>query len=92
MNRGQYNNRLFIDLLSENTFTYNKQIKDHTFNLLAGFTAQKTNIKEEQTVGLDYPSDNITTLNTALTIDQSGTFNIKNKVGLLSYLGRITYD
>ncbi len=92
VNRGVYNNRLFIDLLSENTLNYTKQINDHSFNLLAGLTSQKTNIKEEQTTGLDYPSDDITTLNTALSIDQANTFNLKNKVGLLSYLGRLTYS
>lgn len=92
VNKGVYTSRLFVDLLSENTLNYTKQIKDHSINLLAGFTAQKTNIKEEQATGLDYPSDNITTLNTALTIDLPNTYNIKNKVGLLSYLGRASYS
>lgn len=94
VNRGVYTNRLFMDLLSENTFTYNKVIKDHTFNVLAGFTAQKTKITDEQTTGLDYPSDNITTLNTALLIDQAktATFNLRNQIGLLSYLGRVSYS
>ncbi len=94
VNKGVYTNRLFVDLLSENTFTYNKQIKDHSFNLLAGFTAQKTRITNEQTTGLDFPSDNIPTLNTALQIDQSkeATYNNKNQIGLLSYLGRLIYS
>ncbi|MBC7948073.1 MAG: TonB-dependent receptor [Chitinophagaceae bacterium] len=94
INRGIYANRLNIDLLSENTFNYTKQIKDHQFNVLAGFTAQKTTIRDEQVTGLDFPSDNITTLNTALQIDQSkeATFNIRNQIGLLSYLGRLTYS
>lgn len=92
VNKGVYNNRSFIDLLSENTLTYTKQVKEHSFNVLAGFTAQRTNIKEDQTTGLDYPSDNITTLNTALQIDQSGTTNYKTQIGLLSYLGRLTYS
>ena len=92
VNRGIYSNRLFIDLLNENTLNYNRDIKDHSFSLLAGFTAQKTKVSEEQTTGLDYPSDKITTLNTALIIDQPNTFNLKNNVGLLSYLGRLTYS
>src|SRR5258705_3657073 len=92
INRGQYNNRLTTDLLSENTLTYIKQIRDHSINVLAGFTAQKTRVKDEQTVGLDYPSDNITTLNTALQIDKAGSFNTKNTIGLLSYLGRVMYS
>lgn len=92
VNRGVYDNRLFIDLLSENTLNYTRQIGDHSFTALAGFTAQKTKITTERTTGLDYPSDNITTLNTALQIDLENTFNIRNQVGLLSYLGRITYS
>src|SRR5436190_173259 len=92
LNRGQYNNRLFIDLLSENTLTYVKQIKNHSINILAGFTAQKTRVKDEQMVGLDYPSDHITTLNTALQIDKAGSFNITTPRGLLSYLGRVMYS
>lgn len=92
INRGVYSNRLFVDLLSENTINYSKKINEHNFTALAGFTAQKTKITDERVTGLDYPSDNITTLNTALQIDQSNTFNTKNQIGLLSYLGRLTYS
>src|SRR6185436_178816 len=48
INRGIYTNRFNTDLLTENTFTYIKQIKDHSINAVAGFTAQKTTIKDEQ--------------------------------------------
>ncbi len=92
VNKGVYDDRITIDLLSENTLNYAKQINDHSFNLLAGFTAQKTNVKDQRVTGLDYPSDDITTLNTALTVDKSGSFNTRNKIGLLSYLGRLTYN
>lgn len=94
VNKGVYNNRTFVDLLSENTLNYVKQFGDHSFNVLAGFTAQKTMIKDEQITGLDYPSDDITTLNTALQIDQSkeATYNNKNQIGLLSWLGRVMYS
>jgi TonB-linked SusC/RagA family outer membrane protein len=93
INRGVYTNRLFVDMLSENTLNYVKQFRDHSLNVLAGFTAQKTKIKDEQVTGFDYPSDNITTLNTALQIDQAkeATFNLRNQIGLLSYLGRVNY-
>jgi TonB-dependent starch-binding outer membrane protein SusC len=101
INKGQYNNKLYIDLLSENTLTYTRKLRDHSFNLLAGFTAQKTKITYEQAIGQDYPSDNITSLNTALQVVQpftdangvlQGTYNIKTQIGLLSYLGRLIYD
>jgi TonB-dependent starch-binding outer membrane protein SusC len=94
INRGVYNNGLYVDLLAENTLTYNKHINDHSFTVLAGFTAQKRTSKDEQVTGLDYPSDNITTLNTALQIDQSkeATFNLRGQDGLLSWLGRVLYS
>lgn len=101
VNKGIYNNRTYIDLLSENTLNYTKQIKNHSINLLAGFTAQRTDIKEDQVTGLDYPSDNIQTANNALQIlapsydvngNLVGTFTVKNKIGLLSWLGRGIYN
>ena len=60
-------------------------------NILGGFTAQKTSISRSRTTGLDYPSDNIRTLNSASSLDKGGTFGSKNQVGLLSYLGRLNY-
>jgi TonB-dependent starch-binding outer membrane protein SusC len=91
VSRGVYTNRLFIDLLNENTVNYVKQYKKHNFNALAGFTVQKSKIDNQQITGLNYQSDNITTLNTALSIDQPNTFNNINQVGLVSYLSRLNY-
>ena len=100
VNRGQYNDRMFIDLLNENTLTWTKQIKEHAITALAGFTVQKTSTKLEQAVGLDYPSDNITTLNNALQIQTpfvdaegrlQGTYTDIYKEGLVSWLGRVNY-
>ena len=93
VNRGQYNDQLVIDLLNENTLTYTKRIKEHSITALAGFTLQKGSVKNEQAVGLDYPSDNITTLNNALIKDQSSdnTFTYIERNGLTSYLGRVIY-
>jgi TonB-dependent starch-binding outer membrane protein SusC len=100
VNTGTYNKRLIVDLLSESTLNYTKKIKEHSINVLAGFTAQKTKTDDDQAVGVDFPSDNVTSLNTALQIIPSsidangnlqGTFNVRNQTGLLSYLGRINY-
>lgn len=93
VNKGVYTSTLFVDLLSENTLTYNKRIKDHSFDFLAGFTAQKTKVKNEQTTGTNFASDNITTLNTGtVTLDPLQTFNNTLSRGLLSYLGRVLYS
>jgi TonB-linked SusC/RagA family outer membrane protein len=92
-NSGVYTNKLYVDLLNENTFTYNKQIKDHSINVLAGFTAQKTRTDFQQITASNFISDNITTINTAGTISQDNTqtYSTTAPVGLLSYLGRINY-
>lgn len=101
INRGVFTNNLAIDLLSENTLNYTKKIKKHSFNVLAGFTAQKKKFTVERAVGLDFPSDNIPTLNTAGQIELPsvdannnllGTYNLKYSEGLLSYLGRVIYS
>ena len=91
VNSGIYNNNLLIDLLSENTLNYTKQLSKHSLGALVGYTAQTTNTTLGRTAGLDYPSDDITTLNTALSLDKTNTYTLKNKVGLLSYLSRVTY-
>jgi TonB-linked SusC/RagA family outer membrane protein len=91
VNRGVYSDNSYIDLLSENTLNYKKEFGNHSFDVLAGYTAQKTRNTISQTIGLDFPSDDVTTLNNALYIDKSGTFNSKSQIGLLSYLGRVNY-
>lgn len=93
LSTGIYNNRLYVDILNENTLTYTKRIKDHAFTALAGFTLQKTSTKNEQATGYNYPSDNITTLNNAAIIAQYPlTFNDIYREGLVSYLGRVIYS
>ena len=91
-NKGIQNIRRMIDLLWENTLNYNKSFGDHNFTGLLGFTAQKTNTSENQITGMNLPTDDIKTLNLATAIDMSGTYTLRTPVGLLSYLGRVTYD
>lgn len=92
VNRGEHYTKKFTDLLWENTLNYTKRAGDHNFAGLLGFTAQKTNNLETQLVGLNLPSDDIQTLNQASAIDLDNSYTRKNPVGLLSYLGRVTYD
>lgn len=92
VNRGIQNIRKMIDLLWENTLTYTRSSGDHHFSGLLGYTAQKTNTTENQITGLNLPSDDIKTLNQASSIDLSETYTLRTPVGLISYLGRITYD
>ncbi len=81
-----------LDLLWENTMNYNKAIGKHNFTGLLGFTAQNTSIDASNMVGYNSPSDDFTTLNQATYFDQSLAYTSRLQVGLVSYLGRITYD
>jgi hypothetical protein len=92
VSRGAFTNNSFVDLLSENTFTYNKVIKDHSINVLAGFTSQLTKTRNDQAIGYDFADDNIRTLNQAGIIDRAGTNGTTNQIGLISYLGRVNYN
>jgi TonB-linked SusC/RagA family outer membrane protein len=91
VNKGVYYNNSYIDLLSENTFNYKKEIKENSFDVLLGYTAQRTTTSKTQTTGQDYASDDIRTLNNATFINKAQTFGSDTQVGLLSYLGRINY-
>jgi hypothetical protein len=91
INKGVFINNKYVDLLSENTLNYTKTSNKSNLNILAGFTAQTTKIQSQQTTGIDFPSDDIRTLNSAAQIDKSGTTGVNNQIGLLSYLGRINY-
>ena len=92
VNRGVYFDNSYVDLLTENTLNYKKEFGNHSFDVLAGYTAQSTKNTSTQTTGLDYASNEFNTLNNALFIDKSGTFGSKSQIGLLSYLGRVNYS
>lgn len=92
VNRGEHYTRRMIDLLWENTLNYSKRAGDHNFSGLLGFTAQRTNTTTAQIEGLNLPTDDIKTLNQASSINLANTYTLKNPIGLLSYLGRATYD
>ncbi len=91
INKGVFINNKYVDLLSENTLNYTKQTNKSNLNILAGFTSQTTKVQNQQTTGIDFPSDDIRTLNSAAQIDKSGTTGTNNQIGLISYLGRINY-
>jgi TonB-linked SusC/RagA family outer membrane protein len=90
--RGIYTNFIYLDILSENTLNYDKNFGNHGINLLGGFTYQRTDDERGQVTGVGYPSNEIRTLNNANAVDKSATFGTKVQIGLLSYLGRISYN
>lgn len=84
--------RKLIDYLWENTLNYDIKKGNHSFTGLLGYTAQKTSTTQSNMVGYNFPTEDFETLNQAAQIDQSLTYTLKEPVGLISYLGRITYD
>jgi TonB-linked SusC/RagA family outer membrane protein len=87
---------LHSEMLSENTFNYNKKVGNHEFSGLIGFTLQKTTDKNNQIVGTGFPNDDMLSFNlaSALIMDSpsvSGTTSFYYTEALMSYIGRITY-
>ena len=87
------------DLLSENTLNYVKDFKKHSFNVLAGFSAQKTDYYYSCFQGNGYANENIRTFNNATTITLANNLSssavvgeVKNATALLSYYGRLVYS
>ena len=99
-NSAIYTKNTFLDLLSENTLNYKKDIGDHSFSILAGFTAETTRTKNQLILAQNFPNDEIRNLSSALTIFQpvpddrtyTGSKGSNFKTGLLSYLSRVNYS
>jgi TonB-dependent starch-binding outer membrane protein SusC len=84
--------REYNSWLWENTATYKKIINNHNFELLAGYTAQKFHSDYTQIRATDFPDDRIHTIQTALNIDRTATFDDRQEWSLLSYIGRLNYN
>ncbi|OFY39713.1 MAG: hypothetical protein A2X18_09905 [Bacteroidetes bacterium GWF2_40_14] len=94
---GTYRNDLLIDLLSENTLTYNKNLGKHSFNLLAGFTSNLTKHRTAAIAGT-FGNDYVSTFNAATAITQKDangnilTQTFSESIAMVSYLARINYS
>src|SRR5690606_24269246 len=86
---GAYNTTNLLNLLNENTLTWDKQWGAHNFSLLLGYTAQQERAEYGSFNGTQYPDDNVRTLNAAAVITGQTTVQEWRQ---LSYLGRINYE
>ncbi len=75
--------------LWENIAKYIKTIEDHNFELLLGYTAQKTHSESGSFTGTGFSDNRIQTLNAAKSI--TGGTDIQDW-SLLSVLGRVNYE
>ncbi|WP_165932644.1 TonB-dependent receptor [Flavobacterium cellulosilyticum] len=76
--------------ISETTLTYNKTFKkDHTLNLLAGYSAQEQRIDISSMTAGNFPNDLVHTLNAGVVNNGSTS---SEDWSLISYLSRANYS
>src|SRR6218665_2079096 len=85
-------NNKYASWLNENTVTYNKTYGDHSFEILAGFTAQKFRSDAQQITVTTFPDDKIDAIQSAINIDRRKTSTDIQEWSLLSYLARLNYN
>lgn len=79
----------YISWLNENTLTYNLKVKEHTFDLLAGYSAQKWTRNYRSINGSNFAGDAIPWISGAAVTSGS---NNNEAWSLASAFGRINYD
>lgn len=82
--------RTLIDWQNENTLTYKKVVGDHSFDVVGGYTLQKTEIEGSNVGGRDFVVDGPRTLGFS-DPDRLITENFKTATSLESWLGRVNY-
>lgn len=87
-----YSNSLYVNLLSENMLTYQKEFGKHNLSLLAAYTAEYTKINRAAIYG-QFANDYIKTLNAATAIGASSkTYTNQEEIAMQSVLARATYS
>jgi TonB-linked SusC/RagA family outer membrane protein len=84
LNQGAY-----LSWVNENILTYQVEVNDHSFDAIAGFTAQKFRQDNSTINGTNYPDDKVQTINAASTVTASS--NVQ-EWSLLSSLARVNYN
>ncbi|ALL06063.1 hypothetical protein AQ505_11505 [Pedobacter sp. PACM 27299] len=86
---GAYNTSNYYSWLLENTLNYQLNYREHSFEMLAGYSAQKYNVETAQVNGNTFPDDKIPYLNAA--INKNGTSGASDW-SLISYIGKLNYS
>ena len=85
-----------VNWLNENLITYNNNFRDHSFEIMGGFTNQKFRQVGQRIQGDTYPDDRLPTIQGAVNINRGGdppaTRNFIEEWRLLSYLARLNYN
>lgn len=76
------------DWLIEQTLNYNKTIQKNNFNVLVGYTTQKSSGEYARVNAQNFPNDVVRTLSAGQIV---GGTNTEYQNSLISYLGRVNY-
>ncbi|MCG6190654.1 SusC/RagA family TonB-linked outer membrane protein [Maribellus maritimus] len=74
----------------DNLLTFNKMFKNHSFSLLAGYTAQKQSGKYSQITGKDFPTDN--NINYLEASEVNANIDDYTNWSLAAMFFRVSYD
>lgn len=86
--KGTLANSQIIDLLNENILSYNKSFNKHDLSVVAGFTAQQTQLTNSSSTATNFATDNIPTLNAGTL---SALTSTEERSALASVLFRANY-
>ncbi|SDY61082.1 SusC/RagA family TonB-linked outer membrane protein [Hymenobacter psychrophilus] len=86
--RAIVNTRQVLDVLNENIFNYQREIGQHTFDAVAGYTVQGTEYSNTDGTAVNFATDNIRTLNAGTV---SAVSSSKEQNRLQSALFRVNY-
>ncbi len=86
---GRATNTSYYSWVNENTAMFQKQIEKHSFDLLAGFTAQEFHLDYNDISASQFPDDKVQIISAA---GQTTTNADIQEWSLLSYLARLNYN
>ena len=88
-NYGLDSRATIFNWISETSITWDKSWNDHNLNLLGNFSAQKENTSYSLLEGLNFPNDNVETINAAATTSGS---SFDQAAAMASFLVRGMYS
>ena len=88
-NYGMDSRASIFNWISETSITYDKNWGDHNLNLLGNFSAQKETTSYSLLEGLNFPNDNVETINAAATTSGS---SFSQAAAMASFLARAMYS
>ncbi|WP_018473503.1 SusC/RagA family TonB-linked outer membrane protein [Echinicola pacifica] len=83
-------NTNYLSALAENTLNFSRVFGDHSLNVLAGYTSQKTHSRSLGIVATGFPNNEVRVASAAENRAQAPSRDITT--GLRSYFGRINYN